>query len=60
MERLEAEIAKLEEFLSQPNLFTEHPAKFQKATEALVERQNALSEAEEEWLLLEDKSSEAN
>lgn len=59
MERLEAEIAKLEEFLADPNLFTEAPVKFQKATEALVERQTALSDAEEEWLMLEEKAAEA-
>jgi ATP-binding cassette subfamily F protein uup len=56
MERLEAEIAKLEEFLMDPELFSKEPVKFQKATEALVERQEALAEAEEEWLLLEEKS----
>ena len=56
MERLEAEIAKLEEFLMDPELFTKEPVKFQKATDALVERQTALAEAEEEWLSLEEKS----
>jgi ATP-binding cassette subfamily F protein uup len=57
IERLEAEIAKLTEFLSAPDLFTKEPVKFQKASEALVERQTALSEAEEEWLTLEEKAS---
>ncbi len=56
MERLEAEIAKLEEFMADPELFTREPVKFQKATEALVERQTALAEAEEEWLMLEEKA----
>ena len=56
MERLEAEIAKLVEFLSDPNLFTDHPAKFQKATDALVERQAVLDAAEEEWMMLEEKA----
>ncbi|WP_127112266.1 ABC-F family ATP-binding cassette domain-containing protein [Shimia sediminis] len=56
MERLEAEIAKLEAFLMDPDLFTKEPVKFQKATEALVERQTALSDAEEEWLELEEKA----
>ncbi|WP_298261658.1 ATP-binding cassette domain-containing protein [uncultured Litoreibacter sp.] len=56
MERLEAEIAKLVEFLSDPNLFTDHPAKFQKATDALVERQAVLDAAEEEWMHLEEKA----
>ncbi|GLQ34379.1 ABC transporter ATP-binding protein [Amylibacter marinus] len=54
MERLAAEIAKLEEFLADPNLFTDHPAKFQKASDALVERHGALADAEEEWMALEE------
>ena len=57
IERLEAEIAKLEEFMSDPDLYTREPLKFQKATDALVERQNALAAAVEEWLMLEDKAS---
>jgi len=56
--RLEAEIAKLEAYLSDPDLFTTAPAKFAKATEALVERQQALSAAEEDWLMLEEKSEQ--
>ena len=52
MERLEAEIAKLSEFLSQPELFQTAPAKFAKASEGLAERQAALAAAEEEWLEL--------
>ncbi|SEP55394.1 ABC-F family ATP-binding cassette domain-containing protein [Thalassovita taeanensis] len=55
--KLEAEIAKLEEFLMAPDLFTKEPVKFRKATEALVERQNALAKAEEEWLQLEEKAA---
>ncbi len=54
--RLEAEIAKLEELMADPDLFTREPVKFQKATEALVERQEKLSVAEEEWLMLEEKA----
>ncbi|TMV14481.1 ABC-F family ATP-binding cassette domain-containing protein [Arenibacterium halophilum] len=54
--RLEAEIAKLEGLMADPELFTREPLKFRKATEALVERQKKLSDAEEEWLLLEDKA----
>ncbi len=57
--RLEAEIAKLEELMSDPELFSRKPVKFQKATEALVERQEKLSAAEEEWLMLEEKSESA-
>ncbi|GFE63625.1 ABC-F family ATP-binding cassette domain-containing protein [Litoreibacter roseus] len=56
IERLEAEIAKLTEFLSDPDLFSQSPAKFEKASAALVERQSALSAAEEEWLTLEEKA----
>ncbi len=56
IERLEAEIAKLEDFLGAPDLFTKEPAKFAKASEALVERHTALSNAEEEWITLEEKA----
>ena len=56
MEKLQAEIGKLEEVLSDPELFTKQPAKFQKASDALVERQTSLSDAEEEWLALEEKA----
>ncbi len=55
--RLEAEIAKLGELLSDPDLFTREPVKFRKATEALAQRQEKLSAAEEEWLTLEEKAS---
>ena len=53
--RLEAEIAKLTEFLSAPDLFTKEPVKFRKATEAMAERQTALQAAEEEWLMLAER-----
>ena len=56
IDRLTAEIAKLEEFLAQPDLYTKEPVKFTKGTEALVDRQQALAAAEEEWLILEDKA----
>lgn len=54
--RLEAEIAKLEELLADPGLYTRDPSKFAKATEGLNQRQAALGEAEEEWLLLAEKA----
>ncbi len=54
--RLEAEIGKLGDLLSDPELFSREPVKFRKATEALTERQAALAAAEEEWLLLEEKA----
>ncbi|MDP7184298.1 MAG: ATP-binding cassette domain-containing protein [Paracoccaceae bacterium] len=56
IERLEAEIAKLEQLMSDPELFTREPVKFKKATEALADRQQKLSHAEEEWLALEEKA----
>ena len=54
--RLEAEIAKLAEFLSDPDLFGKEPAKFRKASEAMAERQATLAAAEEEWLMLEERA----
>ncbi len=57
--RLEAEIAKLSEYLADPELYSAAPVKFEKATAALVERQEALSAAEEEWLILEEKAESA-
>ena len=54
--RLEAEIGKLEGLLADPDLFTASPVKFNKATQALAERQEKLTAAEEEWLMLEEKS----
>ena len=57
IERLTMEIDKLEALLSDPELFTKEPVKFQKATDALVERQKILGDAEDEWLVLEEKSS---
>ncbi|MEJ8560789.1 ATP-binding cassette domain-containing protein [Yoonia sp. GPGPB17] len=57
IDKITAEIAKLEELLSDPQLFTKQPVKFQKATDALVARQTALSDAEDEWLMLEEKAA---
>jgi ABC transport system ATP-binding/permease protein len=56
MERLEAEITKVTDFMSDPDLFTKEPLKFQKATDALLERQAALDAAEEEWMALEERA----
>jgi ABC transport system ATP-binding/permease protein len=58
IDTLTAEIGKLEQLLADPALFTENPVKFQKATDALIARQMQLSDAEEEWLLLEEKSAQ--
>jgi ATP-binding cassette subfamily F protein uup len=38
-------------------MYAKEPVKFQKGTEALVERQEALTAAEEEWLVLEEKAA---
>jgi len=57
IDKITAEITKLEELLADPELFTKQPVKFQKATDALVARQTALSDAEEEWLALEEKAA---
>ncbi len=55
--RLEAEVRKLTEFLSDPERFGREPEKFRKASEALADRQSALAAAEDEWVGLEDRSS---
>jgi len=57
MARIEAEIVKLQDVMSDPALFTENPVKFEKATDALIERQARLDDAEEEWLMLEEKAA---
>ena len=55
IDRLTAEIGKLESFLADPGLFTREPVKFKKASEGLVERQQKLAAAEEEWLDLMER-----
>ncbi|WP_108816018.1 ABC-F family ATP-binding cassette domain-containing protein [Loktanella sp. Alg231-35] len=57
IDKITAEIGKLEQLLADPALFTENPVKFQKASDALVARQNTLSDAEDEWLMLEEKAA---
>lgn len=56
IDRLTAEIAKLEQLMADPDLFTREPVKFKKATEALAARQTALAEAEYLWLELSEKA----
>ncbi len=56
IEQIESEISKLEVFLGQPNLFTDHLVKFQKVTDVLLERHAALAAAEAEWIKLEEKA----
>ena len=55
IEKIENEISKLTELLSDPGLFSKDFKKFSKFSLGLVERQKALSELEEEWLNLEEK-----
>ena len=59
IERLEGEIAKLTDLMSDPALYANDPQKFAKATQAVTERQQALEAAEEEWLTLEEIASSA-
>lgn len=56
IDKLTAEIGKLEVLLSDPELFGREPAKFRKATEAMAERQASLAAAEEEWLILAERA----
>jgi len=56
IDRLTSEIGKLETLMSDPELFTREPVKFQKASDALLERQTKLAAAEEEWLHLAEKA----
>jgi ATP-binding cassette subfamily F protein uup len=57
IERIESEIAKIGELMSDPALFTEQPVKFAKATEMLAERQKALEAVEAEWMDLEERNA---
>ncbi|RPE71628.1 ATP-binding cassette subfamily F protein uup [Pacificibacter maritimus] len=57
IEKIESEIAKLGELMSDPALFTEQPVKFAKATEMLAERQKALEAIEAEWMDLEERNA---
>jgi len=53
MEELEAKIAKVQEILADPELYSRDPARFQKAMDALAQLQTDLHAAEERWLELE-------
>ena len=55
IERLEAEINKLAEYLETADLFTKEPVKFRKTSEGMADRQAALTAAEEEWLRLAER-----
>ncbi len=56
MDQWQADIAKLEGLLADPDLFTRDPEKFKKASLALADRQQKLLDGEEEWLLLAEKA----
>ncbi len=56
MDRLEYEIKQLESFLSDSNLYLEHPNKFEKASAALIEKQAEMKKLEDEWFELEEKA----
>jgi len=53
MEELEAKIAKVQEILADPDLYSRDPARFQKAMDTLTALQSELGAAEERWLELE-------
>lgn len=57
IEKLEAEIGKLSDILSDPDLFTKASDRFHRTSEALAKRQAELTAAEEEWLRLEEKAA---
>ncbi|MGV8952934.1 MAG: ABC-F family ATP-binding cassette domain-containing protein [Cypionkella sp.] len=58
IEKLEAEIGRLSDFLSDPEMFTKEPVKFRKGGEALTERQAQLAAAENEWMSLEERADD--
>jgi ATP-binding cassette subfamily F protein uup len=51
--KLQAEIAKQQRFLDDPNLFQKDRKKFDQASDALTKAQKELQEAEDKWLELE-------
>src|SRR6201999_334521 len=53
MAKLQAEIAKQQRFLDDPNLFAKDRKKFDQASDALTKAQKELTEAEDKWLELE-------
>jgi ATP-binding cassette subfamily F protein uup len=53
---MESEITKLNDLLLDQDLYKREPVKFQKASDMLTERQEALAAAEEEWLDLSDRT----
>jgi ABC transport system ATP-binding/permease protein len=58
IEALEAEIAKHQAALADPNLYAKDAARFQQTTKALGDAEAARAAAEDEWLALEMKREE--
>jgi len=58
IDRLEKLIISLRDTLSDPSLYSKDAKKFAKTSEALTQAEGALTTAEEEWLLLEMKKEE--
>jgi ATP-binding cassette subfamily F protein uup len=54
MTTLEAEIKTIEVALSDPELYARDPAKFERASQLLIQKRNELETAELRWLELED------
>jgi ATP-binding cassette subfamily F protein uup len=55
MPEWQAEIEKMEEILSDPNLYTKAPKAFEQTTRALTHTRTSLENGEMEWLELEEK-----
>ena len=53
MEKLQADIARFQEILADPDLYRRDAVRFQKATDALTRASGELAAAEERWLELE-------
>ena len=53
IETLQKELGQLHEMLADPDLYARDPARFDKVSKAVDERQTALAAAEDEWLALE-------
>lgn len=53
MDKLSAEIARLQKTLDDPDLYARAPGEFEKTSSALAAASSRLAEAEEEWLRLE-------
>ncbi len=58
IERLEAEIGKLAQYLESPELFSKEPVKFRKASEGMADRQAQLTAIEDEWLHLSERDTD--